>query len=96
MGEKIEEGVRREVREETGLEIELVKPLPAFDRVVKAKGETSLHVVYIDYMTRKTAGEMRPGSDVAEAIWVKQADIPRIWDELHEDTKRLLSIGGLV
>ncbi len=28
--------------------------------------------------------------------WVKKRDIPKIWQELHEDTQRLLRIAGVV
>ena len=46
-GETIEEGIKREVMEETQLEIDLVKPLPPFDTVVKSNGKVSLQVVYV-------------------------------------------------
>jgi len=95
-GETIQEGIKREVKEETRLEIDLVAPLPAFDRVVR-KGETvTLHVIYIDYLAKVTGGELKTQSDVGEARWVSKSDIPRIWQELHEDTRRLLRIAGIV
>jgi len=95
-GETIEEGIKREVSEETQLEIELVTPLPPFDRIVGADDKVSLHVIYIDYLTRVIGGELKPGSDVGEARWVKKREIPRIWEELHDDTRRLLLIAGIV
>ena len=39
---------------------------------------------------------MKPGSDVGEAIWVEKERIPEIWEELHDDTKRLLQIANIV
>ena len=96
LGETIEEGIKREVMEETRLEIELVKPLPPFDTVVKSNGEVSLHVIYIDYLARLTGGSLKPGDDVGEAIWVAKDRIGEIWEELHDDTKRLLRIAGIV
>ncbi len=95
-GETIEEGIRREVREETRLEIDLVTPLPPFDRVVSSNGKVSLHVIYIDYLARIAGGELKPGSDVGEAMWVEKEHIPQIWEELHEDTRRLLQIAKIV
>ncbi len=95
-GETIEQGIRREVAEETGLEIELTQPLVPFDRVVKSEGRVSLHVIYIDYLARYKAGELRPGSDVGEAVWVEKTKLPRLWDELHEDTRKLLQIAGML
>jgi len=96
LGETIEEGIKREVREETQLEIDLVSPLHPFDRIVRSNDRVSLHVIYIDYLARVTGGELKPGSDVGEAIWVEKERIPQIWEELHDDTKKLLQIAKIV
>jgi len=96
LGETIEEGIKREVMEETQLEIELVKPLPPFDRVVRADNGVSLRVIYIDYMAKLTGGKLKVGGDVGEAVWVKKEELPKIWEELHDDTKRLLQVAGIV
>ena len=96
LGEEIEEGIKREVKEETNLEIALVRPLVPFDRIVKFNKRTSLHVVYIDYIAKLLGGELKVGSDAGEALWVEKKNIPKIWQELHEDTQRLLKIAGIV
>jgi ADP-ribose pyrophosphatase YjhB (NUDIX family) len=96
LGEEIKEGIKREVREETNLEIELVRPLIPFDRIVKTNEETSLHVIYIDYVAKLLGGELNVASDVGQALWVEKTNIPQIWQELHEDTQRLLKIAGVV
>ena len=95
-GETIEEGIKREVKEETRLKIELVAPLPPFDRIVRSNDEVLLHVIYIDYLARLIGGELKPGSDIGEAIWVEKERIPEIWEELHDDTKRLLQIARII
>ncbi|MFC1982051.1 NUDIX domain-containing protein [Chloroflexota bacterium] len=94
--ETIKEGIIREVREETQLEIDLLAPLPAFDTIFRSDGETSLHVIYIDYLARVAGGELKPGSDIGEAIWIEKESITEIWDELHEDTRRLFQIAEIV
>ena len=96
LGETIEEGIRRGVKEETQLDIDLVAPLHPFDRVVKENEVASLHVEYIDYLARVTGGELKPGSDVGEVIWVNKERLPEMWEELHDDTKRLLQIARIV
>lgn len=92
--EGIREGIKREVREETNLEVELVRPLVPFDRIVKGDGQNSLHVIYIDYVARPIGGELKVGSDAGEALWVERENIPKVWQELHEDTQRLPKIAG--
>ena len=96
LGETIEEGIKREVEEETQLKIDLVTPLPPFDRIVKSGDKVSLHVIYIDYLARMTGGELKVGSDIGEAIWVDKEHIPAIWDKLHDDTKKLFQIAKIV
>jgi ADP-ribose pyrophosphatase YjhB (NUDIX family) len=96
LGERIEDGVRREVREETNLEIRLTSPLAPFDRIVESEGQTELHVIYIDYMAEKSEGDLKPDSDVEEARWATREDILSSWEELHEDTQRLLQIAKIV
>jgi len=95
VGEEIKEGIKREIKEETNLEVELVTPLVPFDRVVKVDGKTSLHVIYIDYVARLVGGELKVGSDAGEALWVDKKSISKMWQELHEDTQRLLKIAGI-
>jgi 8-oxo-dGTP diphosphatase len=95
LGERIEQGIKREVKEETNLEIELTTPLVPFERIVEEKGQVALHVIYIDWRAKLVGGEPHPASDVGEAIWVRKEDLPQIWNELHDDTKRLLQIAGV-
>ena len=94
-GETIEEGNKREVKEETQLEIDLVSPLYPFERIIRSNGSVSSHIIYIDYLARLTGGELKTGSDVGEAIWVEKEHLPQIWEELHDDTKKLLQIAKI-
>jgi ADP-ribose pyrophosphatase YjhB (NUDIX family) len=95
LGERIEQGIKREVKEETNLEIRLTTPLIPFERIVEEKGQVVLHVIYIDWIAKLLSGELHPASDVGEAMWVAKEDLPQIWDELHDDTKRLLQIAKI-
>ena len=94
-GEVIEEGIKREVREETQLTVELVRPLLPFDRIVWSKGKVVLHVIYLDYLARLTGGTLKPGSDVGEAMWVDKTKLAEIWGDVHEDAQKLLQIAGI-
>jgi len=96
LGETIEEGIKREVKEETQLEIDLVAPLHPFARIVRSNDKVTLHVIYIDYLARVTGGKLKPGSDIGQAIWVEKERIPQIWEELHDDTKKLLQIANII
>ena len=97
LGETIEQGIKREVEEETRLTIDLVAPLHPFDRVVRSEeGDVALHVIYIDYLAKMTGGCLEARSDVGEARWVTRGELTGIWPDLHEDTRRLMQIAGIV
>ncbi|MGQ4911494.1 MAG: NUDIX hydrolase [Candidatus Thorarchaeota archaeon] len=59
MGESIEEAAHREMREETGLEIELLRFLLDLSLEVKC-GEEILQWRSLVFLARPTGGEMRP------------------------------------
>ncbi|MHC1635164.1 MAG: NUDIX domain-containing protein [Candidatus Methanospirareceae archaeon] len=95
-GERIEEGIKREVKEETHLDIILKKPLVPFERIIYEGKEKKKHVIYIDYIAEVAGGDLQPDSDVGEAIWVDKEDLKKMEGELHEDTKKLLKIAGII
>ncbi len=77
IGESLRDGVCREVREETGLEIVPLGVLEIFERIIRDDaGAPEYHYVLIDYMCRITGGKLFPGDDVCAVDWVRQRDLP--------------------
>ena len=75
-GETTKEAVIREVREETGLEIEPVRLVEVFERILRDQdSRVQYHFVLIDYLCRPISGEAQPGSDVTEVQWAKLDDV---------------------
>jgi ADP-ribose pyrophosphatase YjhB (NUDIX family) len=95
-GESLEDGACREVKEETGLEIEILRPLTPSDRLISWQGEKYLQVVYIDFLARTKGGMPRPGDDVAVCQWFTRAGLEALGDGLHEDTRELLERAGIM
>ena len=76
LGEKLREGVRREVLEETGLQVEPGEVLDVFDSIFRdGQGRTQYHYVLIDYLCHCIAEDARAGSDVSEVRWVRQDEL---------------------
>ena len=58
LGEKLRDGIRREVQEETGLDVEVGDALDVFDSIfTDALGRTQYHYVLIDYLCKPLSGE---------------------------------------
>ena len=73
VGEQLTEAVRREVLEETGLEIEPLSVVEIFERITRdAAGLAEYHYVLVDYLCRVTGGELKAGDDVSSARWVER------------------------
>jgi ADP-ribose pyrophosphatase YjhB (NUDIX family) len=102
LGETLTDAVRRETREETGLEVEPVALVELLDRIYKEDARADkrknirYHYVIADYLCRLTSGKARAGSDAAEIHWAARAE----WtgkSELDLDpiTARILEAGWL-
>jgi ADP-ribose pyrophosphatase YjhB (NUDIX family) len=74
-GETLADGVRREVREETGLIVEPEQMIEVFERIMRdAEGRPEYHYVLIDYICRITGGTLNPADDCADARWTSRQD----------------------
>jgi ADP-ribose pyrophosphatase YjhB (NUDIX family) len=73
VGERLEEALRREVLEETGLTIEPVALFEIFERIMPdAKGGTEYHYVLADYLCEVAGGRLQAASDVSNVEWVEE------------------------
>jgi 8-oxo-dGTP diphosphatase len=78
VGEHLEDGVRREVLEETGLEVQPLGVFEIFERINRDESNrTEYHYVLVDYLCRLAGGELRPADDVSRVEWVRRADLSR-------------------
>ena len=92
LGETLEEGVRREVREETGLIVKAVERAEIFERIMRdAKGRPEYHYVLVDFICRVVGGVLAPADDVSRAKWVACRDLDkyRITDGTVEVIERV-------
>jgi 8-oxo-dGTP diphosphatase len=75
-GEKLEEAIRREVLEETGLEIDPLSMFEIFERIIPdGEGKPEYHYVLIDYLCKPTGGTLLAASDVSRVAWVPEQNL---------------------
>jgi mutator protein MutT len=77
LGEPLDEALVREMREETGLEVEPLELLTVFDRIQRDGGQVLYHYVIVDYLCRWLSGEARAASDALEVAWAAPDELDR-------------------
>jgi len=75
-GERLEDAVARELREETGVSVRVGDLLAVVDPIeLDDRGGVRYHFVILDYACHWLAGEPRAGSDALEARWVARSEL---------------------
>jgi 8-oxo-dGTP diphosphatase len=78
LGESVEQTVIREVKEETGLEVEKPEHIDVVDNIVRDEGgQIKYHFVIIDYVVKLKGGRLKAASDAEELSWVALNDVER-------------------
>ena len=80
LGESLQDAVRREIKEETSLDVIVGPIVETFDRVHRDDhGKIRYHFVIVDFVCWSSDGEAIPGSDADGVAWVSVAEI----DDYH-------------
>lgn len=95
-GEGLKEAVKRELKEECGVEVEVEDVAEVMEKLVRNEGgRIQYHYVIIDYLATWRGGELKASSDLLEARWVNRSDLHHY--ELTDGTlwviERLLARG---
>src|SRR6266404_2158158 len=96
IGESLEEGVARELLEETGIEVRVLELIELFDRIYLEDGSAGadvkrrprFHFVIADYLCERLGGEPRAGSDVTDVAFAREEELTQF--HLTETATRVL------
>jgi 8-oxo-dGTP diphosphatase len=83
LSESLQEGVARELLEETGLTVRVLDLIDAFDRIYLEPGEGGggtrkgprFHYVIVDYLCERISGEAVAGSDVTDVAFATEHEL---------------------
>jgi ADP-ribose pyrophosphatase YjhB (NUDIX family) len=78
LGEPVVEGVRRELQEETGLQVRVLDLIEVFERIIPDEsGRVRYHFVILDYLCERISGEARAASDVTDVAWAREQELEK-------------------
>ena len=96
LGESLQEGVARELLEETGISVRVLDLIEVFDRIYAEDGTIAIqlqkkprfHYVIVDYLCERIRGEPRAGSDVTAVAFAREEELANY--HLTETATRIL------
>jgi len=87
LAETLEQGVRRELSEETGLDVKVVELIEVFERIFPAPPSADgspgdlarprYHFVILDYLCEMRGGTLAAGSDALEFAWAREEELAK-------------------
>ncbi len=79
LGENLEEGLKREVKEEVGIDVKIGDLAGVYEWIEKdEKGRIKYHYVMIDYFAYPLSLDVKVGSDAVDALWVSPKDVAKL------------------
>lgn len=76
LGETLSEATEREIREECGIRVRVVKPFAVVDRILRDEtGRVEYHYVIVDMLAEWVEGELQASSDARRVGWFSAEEL---------------------
>lgn len=89
-GETLSAAGARECEEETGLKVQVLELINAFDMIdLDQEGKARYHYVLVDFLASHVGGDEKPNEEVAELRWATYDEAKKL--DLTKTARRALS-----
>ncbi|VVB80166.1 ADP-ribose pyrophosphatase [uncultured archaeon] len=90
LGETLEESVKREAKEETGLEIEDIEFLGIDESIFPSDYNKRKHMIFLDFIAKAKTEKVTLNKEFSEFIWVRPAEALNL--EIRPSVKRFIEL----
>ena len=94
-GEKLEDGLRRETEEETGItDLEVGKVIHVDEWFAKPEGELK-HIVALFFLCKVKSSDVRLSEEHQEYAWVTANDLEKYGDNLEKEIREAIILASM-
>lgn len=95
-GEKLEDGLRRETAEETGItELEVGKVIHVDEWFSKPEGELK-HIVALFFLCKTTSGKVTLSSEHQEYAWITADDLSQYEPHIEKEIRQAITLASQI
>lgn len=94
-GEKLEDGLRRETEEETGIsDLEVGKVIHVDEWFAKPEGELK-HIVALFFLCKTEAKDIKLSDEHQEFAWITPSELEKYGDDIEKEIKEAIVLASL-
>ncbi len=87
--ESAQEALIREIREESNILLQNIGSVGFDEDQTEDKHKEMVHYLFLDFTARYSSGELRPGDDMHELLWIEKVRLKSL--SLNKPTRKLLT-----
>lgn len=86
-GESLNDAIKREIKEESGIEVEIIRSLGFAEDSEPSKNGKITHYIFLAFLAKYVSGEIMADDDIKRLAWIEKDELVKI--ELTKPSLRL-------